>query len=157
MASPDSNDPGRTLPPLLLDHMLGKLAVYLRMCGYDAAYAGDLQLETDEELRTVAREQGRTLLTRDHHVAESFPDGVLLQSRAVEEQLDELVSAGFALCLADPPRRCGQCNGRLVPNEDPADRPAYAPSDPAITCWCCADCGQYFWKGSHWDDVAARL
>ncbi|WP_394296245.1 Mut7-C RNAse domain-containing protein [Halorubrum sp. AJ67] len=23
--------------------------------------------------------------------------------------------------------------------------------------WRCADCGQWFWKGGHWDAVAARI
>jgi len=23
--------------------------------------------------------------------------------------------------------------------------------------WRCTDCGQWFWKGGHWADVAARL
>ena len=43
-----SDDEGQVRPEtdrLLLDVMLGKLAVYLRMCGYDAAYAGDLGVE----------------------------------------------------------------------------------------------------------------
>ena len=50
---------------LLLDVMLGKLAVYIRTCGYDAAYAGDRGLEADARIREVAASEGRLLLTRD--------------------------------------------------------------------------------------------
>jgi len=39
-AAPESEgEPERARDHLLLDVMLGKLATYLRMCGYDAAYA----------------------------------------------------------------------------------------------------------------------
>jgi len=40
---------------LLLDTMLGKLATYLRMCGYDAAYALDEGVESDDALLAVFR------------------------------------------------------------------------------------------------------
>ena len=39
---------------LLLDLMLGKLAVYLRTCGYDAAYAGDRNVEAASRIRASA-------------------------------------------------------------------------------------------------------
>jgi len=55
---------------LLVDAMLGKLARYLRMCGYDAAYALDRGLEADEDLLAVARDEGRQLLTRDRQLAD---------------------------------------------------------------------------------------
>lgn len=148
-------------PRLLLDAMLGKLSTYLRMCGYDAAYALDLGVEADDRLLELAGEEGRTLLTRDVSLAEraaggtGVPDPVLLRHREVADQLRELRDGGFVLELADPPKHCGRCNGRVEAVPEDAERPAYAPDDgPA---WCCRDCGQLFWKGSHWDDVAATL
>ncbi|MFB6269253.1 MAG: Mut7-C RNAse domain-containing protein, partial [Halobacterium sp.] len=30
-------------------------------------------------------------------------------------------------------------------------------ADDADTVWRCTDCGQYFWRGSHWTDVENRL
>ncbi|MEF8780250.1 MAG: DUF5615 family PIN-like protein [Haloferacaceae archaeon] len=162
---------------LLLDAMLGKLATYLRMCGYDAAYALDRGVEDDDELLAVAREEGRLLLTRDRSLAEraagersanrggrgrrverdldDAPGSVLLRGRDVIDQLRELRDAGFGLELADPPRRCGRCNGRLDRLGDDDTRPEHAPDDGPV--WRCRDCGQHFWMGSHWDDVARRL
>ena len=54
---------------LLCDVMLGSLVTYLRMCGYDAADALDRGIEADERLLELAREEGRTLLTRDRQLA----------------------------------------------------------------------------------------
>jgi Uncharacterized conserved protein len=147
---------------LLLDAMLGKLATYLRMCGYDAAYVLDSVDDpaggpTDDELIAEARRSGRTILTRDREVTARAADAVLLESRDVEEQLSELRTAGYDLSLDATPTRCGACNGLVRAVDAGESLPAYAP-DPADTdCFRCRECGQVFWKGSHWADVRATL
>ena len=146
-------------PPdrLLLDAMLGKLARYLRMCGYDAAYALDREIEADDALLDVAVSEGRTLVTRDRQLAARAPGGVRVDSRGIDDQLRELREAGFELSLAEEPARCGRCNGPVDPVDADEAVPDYAP-DPADTpCDRCRDCGQVFWRGSHWDDVRERL
>ncbi|MEF8800748.1 MAG: Mut7-C RNAse domain-containing protein [Halolamina sp.] len=170
--------------------MLGKLATYLRMCGYDAAYALDRGIEDDERLREIAAEEDRTLLTRDEQLADRTPDALLLTEQAVTDQLRELVDAGFDLSLADPPVRCGSCNGLLErvahtgrqsagervahtgrqsagervahtgrqsagERVDDEPTPEHVPDDEMV--FRCRDCGQWFWRGSHWDDVEQRL
>lgn len=142
---------------LLLDAMLGKLAVYLRMCGYDTAYVGDRSASDEAELRARSREEGRLLLSRDAGLVDGFDAGVRLTERDVSEQLHELDGYGFELSVADPPTRCGQCNGQLEPVPAGAERPEYAPPPHEHDCWRCVDCGQYFWKGSHWDRVREEL
>ncbi|MFW5973978.1 MAG: Mut7-C RNAse domain-containing protein, partial [Natrialbaceae archaeon] len=80
---------------LLLDVMLGKLTTYLRMCGYDAAYAHDVGLETDEAIRERAHSEGRTLLTRDRRLAAGTDDALLLESKEIEGQLAECAHAAI--------------------------------------------------------------
>jgi uncharacterized protein with PIN domain len=141
--------------PFLLDAMLGKLAVYLRMCGYDAAYALDRGVEADDELLRLARAEGRMLLTRDVQLAERAGEqGLLLTEREVEDQLRALREAGLSLELDDRPARCGNCNGPVERVAD-SERDADAPDDRPV--WACAECGQQFWKGSHWDRVRETL
>lgn len=142
---------------VLLDAMLGTLATYLRMCGYDAAYALDREVEDDDRLREIARAEGRTLLTRDRQLAADAGDSVLLASRDVSDQLRELAAAGFDLSMADRPSRCGRCNGRLDAVAATETTPGDVPNADEDDVWRCLDCGQYFWEGSHWDDVAETL
>lgn len=143
--------------PLVLDAMLGKLATYLRMCGYDAAYALDRDAEADDALLALAETEGRRLVTRNRELAERAPDAVLLTERAVEDQLRELAAAGFELELSDEPVHCGTCNAPVERVDRTEPTPEYAP-DPAETpVWRCRDCGQHFWKGSHWEDMADTL
>lgn len=142
---------------LLLDVMLGKLATYLRMCGYDVAYALDENEEADEKLLEIAREEDRLLVTRDAELARRADDrGLLLESKEISDQLRELASAGFELRLTEP-ARCSACNSKLVAVEEGESTPDYAPDPNEFRTWRCPACGQYFWQGSHWESVAETL
>ncbi|QAU12821.1 hypothetical protein EKH57_08825 [Halorubrum sp. BOL3-1] len=165
----DANAGGVDRPPVLLDVMCGKLATYLRLCGYDAAYALDRGFEADDRILSLAADEGRVLITRDRELADRAQsvdpavDAVLLTERDVLDQLRGLDAAGFPVELAAEPTRCGSCNG-LVERFSPgggriSDRPDYVPDDVGVDRpgWRCTECGQWFWKGGHWDDVAARL
>lgn len=155
----DATDGARFTPAdtrLYLDAMLGSLATLLRMCGYDAAYALDRGTEVDHAVRAAARAEGRLLVTRDRDLAAETAGALLLASKAVDDQLRELRDAGFALSLDDP-ARCSVCNAALEPVPASASTPAYAPDPAARPVWRCSDCGQYFWRGSHWADVRERL
>jgi len=141
----------------LLDAMLGTLATYLRMCGYDAAYTLDEGIEDDEAKVARAREETRTLVTRSEALATRADGALLLAARDVEGQLRALADAGVELSLADDPSRCGVCNATVDRVEDTERTPDYAPDPAEVTVWRCSDCGQHFWQGSHWDDVAETL
>jgi uncharacterized protein len=160
------------------DAMLGSLVSYLRMCGYDTVYALDQGIEDDDRLLALTREEGRVLLTRDRELAarartatsgtpdsgdetgsppDTRFDGYLIESREVTEQLRELQAAGYRLALAEHPTRCGRCNGPVTPVENGDRTPAYAPDSSEENIWRCVDCGQCFWKGSHWASVERTL
>lgn len=137
--------------------MLGKLATYLRMCGYDTAYALDRDVERADAVLEWARTEDRTLVTRNRGLAGRAPDALLLESREVEDQLRELADAGIDLTLAAEPARCGVCNSPLERVQSDEATPAYAPDPAEEDVYRCPECGQHFWQGSHWDDVAETL
>jgi hypothetical protein len=137
--------------------MLGKLASYLRMCGYDAAYALDRGVEADEAVLDIARSEDRTLITRDVELAERAGRSLLLTEREPVDQLRELAVAGVALDLDERPSRCGRCNGPVERVPDSDGTPEYAPDTAETPQWRCTECGQVFWKGSHWDRVRETL
>jgi uncharacterized protein with PIN domain len=170
---------GADRPRVLLDAMCGKLATYLRMCGYDAAYALDRGVEADDRLLSLAAAEDRTLITRDRQLAARAADALCLTERDVLDQLREVAAAGFPVELAAEPSRCGACNGpveRVGPagaDVASADRPEYVPDDVGAPpagdassddadadprpAWRCRECGRWFWKGGHWESVATRL
>jgi uncharacterized protein with PIN domain len=142
---------------VVVDAMLGKLATYLRMCGYDATYTGERGLDSESETLAVAATEDRLVLTRDRALAARAERSVLLTEREVEAQLAELRKVGFALELADEPARCSACNGPLERVDRTEPTPDYAPETHERPVWRCRQCGQHFWKGSHWTDVAETL
>jgi uncharacterized protein with PIN domain len=164
-------------PRVLCDAMCGKLATYLRMCGYDAAYALDEGIEDDDRLASRSAAEGRLLITRDRELAARVDDALRLGERDVLDQLRAVADAGYPVELASEPSRCGSCNGPLERVDDGGripdgiDPPAYAPapdgdadddadrveSDAPRRFWRCRDCGRWFWKGSHWERVADRI
>ncbi len=140
----------------LCDLMLGKLAVYLRMCGYDTIYAGGLPETEDDVLRERALEERRRLLSRDRGLVDRTSGAIYVESHDVEDQIEELRAHGFTIKLPDRPLRCGRCNGRLADEPIADDRPPYAPEDDT-PCYPCQTCGQLYWRGSHWDRVGEVL
>jgi len=141
---------------LLLDAMCGGLRAYLRLCGHDTAYTLDRGVEGDDAIAALAREEDRTVVTRDRDLA-AAADGILLRERDPVDQLRELAAAGVDLTPTDEPERCGRCNGPLdrVPDDEPT--PEYAPDPSDTPVWQCPDCDQCFWKGSHHERMVETL
>lgn len=76
-------------PAFALDVHLGRLAGYLRMLGFDAAYANSA---SDAELATLASEQNRILLTRDRGVLKraAVTRGYWLRETGSRQQVEEV-------------------------------------------------------------------
>lgn len=142
-------------PRFLADEMLGSLARWLRIMGYDTMYARDI---SDEEVLGRARREGRKVLTRDHQLAErSGKDGLLIESDNLEEQLAQ-VATTYHLGLDEGMTRCTLCNGALREmREDEGDRLPPTVRSQRERPYVCLDCGQIYWKGSHWTRINERL
>jgi uncharacterized protein with PIN domain len=94
------------------DVMLGKLARWLRILGFDTVYGNRAE---DRELLQTAWRDRRVLLTRDHRLLESAKNirGLLVESDDWRAQLVQVLGA-FELRLgARPFSRCLACNARL--------------------------------------------
>ncbi len=59
-------------PRFAVDEMLGTLARWLRVMGYDAVYEKD---HNDDEIVDIAKREGRILLTRDRELAARMERG----------------------------------------------------------------------------------
>lgn len=75
----------------------------------------------------------------------------------MREQLRELTVEGIALDLADEPARCGRCNDSVEHVAEDEASPEYVPNPGKRRIWRCVECGQHFWKGSHWKRVETML
>jgi uncharacterized protein with PIN domain len=141
---------------LLAAGMLGRLARWLRLLGYDTAYDNSA---ADVELARRARAEGRVLLTRDRELANRRGLRVLLiQSEALEEQVQEVRTA-----LGPPPHpplsRCAVCNTALatIAPDEIADRvPPYV-LRTQTEFQHCPGCERVYWPGTHLHKMRERL
>ena len=148
-------------PRFIVDSMLGDLARWLRILGYDTLYYRSI---SDPRLVKIALEDGRIVVTRDRGLAilakKKGVEHVLLRGESIPEMLAELaVFTGIAL-YADPARsRCPLCNAPLRPAQrfevkDRVPPEVFARYDEF---WVCTRCGQVYWRGSHWRKIEETL
>jgi uncharacterized protein len=140
------------------DSMLGRLAKWLRVLGYDTHYQSSYSPEVMETLVS----EGRLLLTRHRKRAErSGNRAVFIYGNQVGEQLTGLARE---LHLAPPPSawfgRCLICNTQLRQareNEAREKLPEYVFHQNIKQIRFCPSCGRHFWPGSHRSRMAAQL
>jgi uncharacterized protein with PIN domain len=133
---------------LLADGMLGRLAKWLRLLGYDTAYDN---ADDDLGLARRARAEKRVLLTRDRELAQRRGlRAILVRSQALAEQVRQVREE-----LGPPPgpalSRCTLCNAALRPAA-PTDVEGRVPPYVLETYpefQRCPSCGRIYWPGSH--------
>jgi hypothetical protein len=149
--------PDAAPPRFLVDTMLGRLATWLRILGFDAAYVR----QEDRARLDQAWREGRILLTRDaRRASRGAPRPCLvIADAAVREQVRQVVRA-FSLEIGRPPsRRCARCNLELTSR----DRAAVSGRVPAHVFsqhrefWHCPGCGRLYWAGTHRQRMDAEI
>ena len=140
----------------IADNMVGRLARWLRILGYDTAFSPRWD---DNELARRARAEGRILLTRDGELARRKGLKTLfIESGAVEAQLAQVVSA-CGLSLAHPFSRCPTCNTLL---DEATRHEAFGCVPPYVFATqtrfrLCPACNQFYWRGTHWQHMRERI
>jgi len=150
-------------PRFLADAMLGRLARWLRILGFDADYfPGE-----DDDLLHKARLEGRVLLTRDTRLlqrcavgvrpvpgrdADPLPAHLFIQSDYVMEQLRQVIAALRLDPAAPRVHRCACCNVALE-SRDKAEVLGLVPEfvwSHHQAFWACPRCRRIYWPGTHW-------
>lgn len=152
-----------THPPLrfVADAMLGRLARWLRILGYDTAYE---KVIADDVLIERALREDRWLLTRDRRlVLRKLLRGrhTLIVSDLVEGQLRQLhQDLKIDLDMTHQrDYRCADCNVVLIPISPKAAVPLVPPfvAQQYQEFLQCPRCRRAFWPGTHWEDLLNRL
>lgn len=140
------------------DAMLGRLARWLRVLGYDTWY--DIAL-ADPVLVDLAADEDRVLLTRDRHLLQE-----LRPARAHEVREDDPLRQLRDLVLAlqlEPPRelftRCLLDNTPLEALPEDVALPLLPEGVRGLagTVRRCPSCGRLYWDGSHVRRMRAAL
>lgn len=143
------------------DAMLGRLARWLRMLGYDTAYE---KFIADDELAARVLAEDRWLLTRDRYLVRRrvlrgrhtliADDHVQDQLRQLRRELHLRLSVGDQTA-----HRCADCNTALIPMSAAEAAPLIPPvvASQYPTFMCCPTCQRLFWPGTQWSSFLDRL
>lgn len=146
----------------IADRMLGRLARWLRLLGYDTP--GIKQQENEDDmLLEIAEKEGGILLSRDEMlIRRAIKKGIkayLIQSSQIMEQLRE-IQKEFNIRFEPEMDRCSLCNSpirKIKPEEmeliKKKDYVYPARLESGTEFWLCDKCGQVYWQGKHWENI----
>ncbi len=143
----------------ILDGMLGRLARWLRMAGFDTLYCRDMD---DDSLISESHVSQRVLLSRDMNLIQRAKkrgvEAHLIESERVQEQLIQIKDQ-LGIDLKPSISRCPTCNGVLdeKTKEEVADKVPKDSLEAYNEFWVCRECGAVYWKGSHWGKILETL
>lgn len=145
-------------PKFLVDFMLGRLAKWLRIIGYDSSYfVGN---DVKELLWTSFKEQ-RIIITRTTHIAPRKAFKILvIKSTCFIDQLKEVIEKlNLTVKFENFFNRCSICNNILekVKKESIQSKvPIYVYENHNEFSYC-GKCEKVYWMGSHWELMKEKI
>ena len=135
----------------VLDVHLGKLARYIRLCGFDTLYRTDLD---DDEIIRLSLEEKRAILTRDIGLLKNrrVLRGYWIRSLNIGEQMKEVFRRFDLNKQINLFTRCMECNSVLneVAKDDIVDRLMPKTREYYHEFKICRGCNRIYWDGSHY-------
>jgi hypothetical protein len=145
-------------PRFIADVMLGRLAKWLRIAGFDVLYSNRY---TDEELIALSGSESRILLSRDTRllVRRGVRNFIYLESEKVSDQIRQIFLATHTTSLPNLLTRCLECNELLhdMPRDEARDvvPPFVFKTQPGFKS--CPRCRRIYWAGTHRQSVLRTL
>ncbi len=143
----------------LADCMLGRLAKWLRVLGFDVLY---FSRAADADLLEIARRENRVFLTRDSGLIEKNrrrPGRLFIDSQKWDDQVVQVLDAFDLWEEVRPHSRCLVCNLELkaIPRSRARNLVTPFVLEQAEKFALCPGCGRVFWEGSHSGDMEAKI
>ncbi len=142
----------------LVDCMLGKLAKWLKILGFDTVYFSRAE---DDDLLALARREGRVLLSRDHALLGRAKglDSLLIESEDWPDQVRQVLSHFELRDAVRPYTRCLECNVPLKSLSKAEATNLVAPFvlEHADAFALCPSCGRVYWPGTHLEAMKDRI
>jgi len=142
----------------IVDCMLGKLAKWLKILGFDAVFFSKIE---DSELLARAKKEKRILLTRDNGLIEKSRDiqSLFIESEDWNRQIEQVLDELKLWQDLRPYSRCIECNAELKDLPKHRARNLVTPFvyEKADAFSICPSCGRVFWKGTHYKDMEVKL
>jgi hypothetical protein len=141
------------------DCMLGRLAKWLKILGFDVLYFSKAE---DKDLADLSRREDRVLLTRDTGLIEKTAkrsNRLFVRSDDWEDQVVQVLDDLGLWDDVRPNTRCIECNLPLKALARERARNLVTPyvSEHASTFAICPGCNRVFWQGTHYGDMERKI
>ena len=138
--------------------MLGKLAKWLRILGYNTLYFKKIE---PKELVKIAKSEKRIILTRNSHLSEFIkPDKfIYINSLIINEQLKQVISSLNLNTKSGLFSICTICNEKVrkIKKENIKEKvPPYVFQENSIF-YICPKCKRLYWMGSHYHNTIKNI
>ncbi|RLF46558.1 MAG: hypothetical protein DRN09_00010 [Thermoplasmata archaeon] len=145
---------------LLCDQMLGTLAKWLRLLGFDVYYVDDKT--TDDRILDIAKRERRVIISRDKQLIKRAKKREIKVIETNSTDLDEQLKAVtliYSINEEEILSRCSLCNTPLVEIEKSKIKDKVPPKvfDLHDEFWYCKKCDKVYWKGSHWEKIEKKM
>lgn len=146
--------------------MVADLARWLRILGEDCTWAPPDW--SDAQVLKAARDEARVVVSRDDGLVKRAAGQKVQALRVPQESPERALLHVYRGCDLLPQQellatRCARCNGLLVSVDgDQATAAAeQAGKEPPLEevkarhsrFWSCTECGQAYWRGTHWQQI----
>ena len=145
---------------ILCDQMLGTLAKWLRILGFDTFYANAEM--SDEDLLNIAKGENRTIFTRDKELIirgkKKNQNFMAIETTDLDLQLNQVlkhVNIDEKSILS----RCTLCN-TVLNTVEKSKVQGKVPSkvfENNEKFWFCSKCGKHYWMGSHYNEMINKI
>jgi len=146
------------MPKFIVDSMLGKLAKWLRILGYDTLYFKKID---PKALVKIAVSEKRIILTRNSHLSEFIkPDNfIYINSMMINEQLKQLISSFKLDTKSGLFSICTICNKKVkeIKKENAKDKVPHHVFQENSLFYICPKCKRLYWMGSHYHHTIKKI
>lgn len=159
----------------VVDRMLGRLAAWLRILGFDTiganSFNGFTNSEEDTYMLKIAETDDRVLITRDAELYlraqnRGLKSLMVIQGNVIDQLKQVRDTFGIKIDAQTVVLRCSECNEELqVANVDEVRRSKEMQKlkergvrmDEFLKrydeYYKCNDCSKIYWKGGHWENI----
>jgi uncharacterized protein with PIN domain len=140
--------------------MLGTLAKWLRIYGFDTTYA-DSEIDDDEILK-ISKEENRILLTRDKNLTNRARRENIKTIKITSTDIDKQIKTAVEGRKIDTFKilsRCIICNSVVeeIKKEDVKEKVPKRIFENINKYWFCPKCSKIYWKGSHYENMIEKI
>jgi uncharacterized protein with PIN domain len=140
--------------------MLGTLAKWLRIYGFDTFYANSKI--SDEELIEISKDENRVLISRDKELIQIAKRENIKTIGLKTIDIDEQIKAVLNDLKFDKSQilsRCIICNLKVeeILKEEIKEKVPKKVFENNEEFWYCNNCNKIYWKGSHYEKMIEKI